>query len=228
MQRLFVVIERLNSILLLLIFLIAGASLAWLSWSSNQRERRGAIELPIGDDSSKAQVLLRFDRVESINGADTQMMRLTADSESAKFSSGGGYGGETRNVLFLTGKEKTARWLFPNQKNLILAAAQLKEESTDEKDSLTKALYFEYVRDDTDGDGKLSVQDNSNIGLTRSDGTAFVEVLRGVTRVLSYDMLDSRDLSVVYQLGKTVRHARFSLNSLAKETDQEVVTVPEE
>lgn len=228
MERLFIIIGRINSILLLLILLGAGFSIAWVSWSSNQWQRRGAIEVPTSDRASKDQVLLRFERIENITGANTQMMLLSARSESVKFSSGGGYGNETRNVLFLTGNEKKARWLFPRQNNLILVTAQLCEDSQNSKDNPAKTLYFEYVKDDTNRDGKLSEQDNSSVALSKPDGSEFVEVLHGVSRVLSYKMIGSQYLSVVYQVGKTVRHAKFSVPSFAKETDQEIINLPDE
>lgn len=228
MKRLFIIIGRINSVFLLLVLLGAGFSIAWMSWSSNQWQRRGAIDVPAGESSTKARVLLRFERIENITGANTQMMLLSAQVKSEKFSSSSGYESEIRNVLFLAGSEKSARWLFPKQNNLILVAAQLREESKDSKGNPTKALYFEYVKDDTNGDDKLSSQDHSSVALSKPDGSGFVEVLQGVSRVLSYEMMGSQDLSVVYQTGKTVKHAKFSLLSLAKESDQEIINVPEE
>ena len=226
MERLFVIIKRINSVLLLLVLLGAGISIVWMSWSSSQWQHRGAIEVPAGESTSITPVLLRFESIENIAGANTQMMLLSAQNKSGKFSSGG-YGSETRNVLFLTGNEKTARWLFPKQSNLILVTAQLREESKDSKDSPAQALYFEYVTEDTNGDGKLSAQDHSNVALSKPDGLGFVEVLHGVSRVLSYEMLGNQQLSVVYQTGKVVRHAKFSTLSLVKEIDQDIVNVPD-
>ena len=227
MERLFVVIGRINSILLLLALLGAVISIAWISWSSNQWQRRGAIEVPAGEATSKSPVLLRFERIENITGANTQMMLLSARTDSAKFSSGSVYGSETRNILFLSGNEKKAKWLFQKQNNLILVAAQLREQSKDTKDNPAKALYFEYVKEDTDKDGKLSAQDHSSVALSKPDGSGFIEVLRDVSRVLSYETIGNQSLSVVYQVGKTVRHAQFALPSLATEIDQEVVVVPD-
>ena len=228
MERLFIIIGRINSILLLLVLLGASLSIAWVTFSDKQWQRRGAIEVPAGKSASKEQVLLSFERIEIITGASTQMMQLSAKSESAKFSSGGGYRSETRNVLFLTGHEKIARWLFPKQNNLIFVAAQLREESKNSRENPTQALYFEYVKNDSNGDGKLSIQDLSSIALTKPDGTGFVEVLNGVSRVLSYEMLGSQYLVVVYQTGKVVRYAKFSVLTFTKESDQEIVSVPDE
>ena len=227
MERLFIIIGRINSILLLLVLLFAGLSIAWVLLSDKQWQRRGAIEVPAGKSASKEQVLLSFERIENITGASTQMMLLSAKENSVTFSSGGGYRSETRNVLFLTGHEKTARWLFPKQNNLIFVAAQLREESKNAEANPTRALYFEYVKDDSNGDGKLSIQDLSSIALTNPDGWGFVEVLHGVSRVLSYEMLGSQNLVVVYQVGKAVRYAKFSVVFFTKESDHEIVNVPD-
>ncbi len=227
MERLFIIIGRINSILLLLVLLFAGLSIAWVLLSDKQWQRRGAIEVLAGKSASKEQVLLSFERIENITGASTQMMLLSAKENSVTFSSGGGYRSETRNVLFLTRHEKTARWLFPKQNNLIFVAAQLREESKNAEANPTRALYFEYVKDDSNGDGKLSSQDLSSIALTNPDGSGFVEVLHGVSRVLSYEILGSQNLVVVYQVGKAVRYAKFSVVSFTKESDQEIVNVPD-
>lgn len=226
MERLFVIIGRINSILFLIILLGAGISIALMMSESNRWQRRGAVLVPDGKSGSKQPILVSFEKIENITGANVQMLQLTTKEKSEKFSSGG-YGTETRNVLFLVGTEKVARWLFKDHKNLIFVASQLREESTDSEKKPTQALYFEYVAADTDGDGKLSSTDRSNIGLSKPDGTGFLEVLHDVSRVFSYEMLDQQHLSVVYQKGATVRHAKFSVASMKLEADQEIINVPD-
>ena len=227
MERLFTVISRINSVLLLVALIGICIFMGWASWSSGRWQQRGTIEVADAGAKSNSPIFLSLERVENIKGADTQMMLLSAREKSGKLTSGSGYASETRNVLFLTGTEKKARWLFPKQSNVILVAAQLREQSNDLKEAPAKALYFEFVTEDTDGDGKLSSQDRSNVALSKPDGTAFIQVLSGVDRVLSYEMLNDKQLSVVYQVGKIVRHARFSASSLTKEIDQEIVNVPD-
>lgn len=227
MDRLFITIARINNVLLLFVLVGAGLVLVWVTWTNSQWQRRGAIEVPVGESASTVKLLLRFERVESVTGANTQMLLLSAEEKSGKLSSGG-YGSETRNVLFLSGAEKKARWLFPKQSNKILVAEQMREKGHDSNDRPTSVLYFEYVATDTNGDGKLSAQDNSSIGLCRPNGLDFGQVLTGVTRVLSHELLDGQTLSVVYQAGRSVRHATFSVSSLKNEADQEIVSLPEE
>lgn len=225
MDRLFSIITKINSVLLLLVLLGAAGSIAWMTLQSSHWQRRGAVEVAESKSEVKKSILLNFERVENIKGTDTQMMRLTTQEKSAKFSSGG-YGGETRNILFLNGADKNARWLFEDHKNLVLTTAQLHEESSSAKEQSTKALYFEYVSADSNKDGSLSTDDHSSVGLTKPDGSGFLEALRDVSRILSYGMLDEQHLSIVYQKGNVVRHAKFLTSAMKLESDQEIITVP--
>jgi len=156
------------------------------------------------------------------------MLKFCANEQSSGVFSSDGYNSEARNVLFLSGSQKTAHWLFPTHKNLILLTAQLQEgiNGYDYKHP-TKALFFEYVTEDTNGDGKLSHQDHIIVAITKPDGSGMTDVLQGVDKVLSYNMLDEKTLSIVYETGKFMRHARVSTVSLAKESDQEIIKLPE-
>jgi hypothetical protein len=155
------------------------------------------------------------------------MLLLSAEDRSEKFSCGG-YNSKTRNVLFLSGAEKNTHWLFPSQSHLILVVDQLGEGDDSENKVPTKALYFEFITKDSNGDGRITSQDQSTVGLSKPDGAGFVEVLTEVTRVLSHEILDDKVLSIVFQSGQSIRHATFSLGSLAKISEAEVVKVPTE
>ena len=174
MERIFVIIGRINSVLLLVVLFGAGVAIVWASWpsspfrqnndmkwrlfppcgvaspcriphtatglrlawqknpsvsfdtvlaertTSSQWQRRGAIEVAGGDTLTQTPVFLHLEAIQNITGANAQMMLLSAREKSGKFSSGSGYSSETRNVLFLTGTEKSARWLFPKQNNVVL------------------------------------------------------------------------------------------------------------
>lgn len=228
MDRLFTVIGRINSVLLLAVLLGTGVFVGSMALDSNRWAPPGAVEVPEADSASKKTVMLSIDRLENIPGANAQMLRLTSREKSSKYSSGDG-GSETRNVLFLTGAAKTARWLFKDHKNIILNVSQLHPERTDPNERTeqpTEALYFEYVTDDTNGDSKLSSEDHSNVALTMRDGTGFTEILHNVDRVFSFEVLDQIYLSVVYQKGATVRHAKYLLTPLKLVVDQEIIAVP--
>ncbi|MDT4289011.1 hypothetical protein RO575_05550 [Methylomonas sp. MO1] len=229
MERLFRVLEKINSILLLLVFVGVGILVGGVSLFNNDlQQNRGTIKVPSGESASRDKILLRLDRVQNIIGANAQMVSLTAERESGGFSSGGYNSSETRNILFLMGSDKTARWLFPKQSNVVLTTEQLREEFKDARDNPTRALYFEYVTLDTNADGKLSSKDLSSIGISNPQGLAFIEMLTGVSRVLSHQLLDSQRLSIVYQSGNVVRHAIISIVTMKIDKDQELIRLPDE
>jgi hypothetical protein len=224
MERTFLIISRLNSVLFLLLLLGAGIGLASMTFAGHAWQQRGAIDVVNTTAPSKKPVHLQLERVENIAGSDAQMIQLSTRDESSVPSSG--YAQRTRNVLFLGGAEKQARWLFKTHRNLILSGEQLRLDRPD-ADEPARALYFEYVAQDSDGDGTLTEADRSSVALTRPDGSGFTEVLTGLNRVLAHQLKDAQHLSVVYQRGAVVRHARISLATMKVDSDQEVVTLPE-
>ena len=225
MDRLFAIIVRINSVLFLLVLLGAAGSIAWVALESNRWQRRGGVEVAETESEAEKSPLLNFNRVERVAGTDTQMMHLTTQEKSAKYSSGG-HGNETRNILFLNGPDRTAHWLFNDHRRLIMSSAQVPEESASSKERPASALYFEYVSVDSNKDGSLSSDDHLSVGLTKPDGNGFLEVLHDVSRVFSYAMLDQQHLSIVYQTGKVVKHAKVSVPAMKLESDQEIINVP--
>ena len=185
--------------------------------------------MAISDDSG-TEVKLRFhlDMADDIPGANAQMLRLISTTVKLSFDPYGGTENDTRNILFLTGGERVARWLFPHQNNVIHHARQLRLK-TDElqiRENPTKALYFAYSDKDSNGDGEISEDDRVNLGLSKPDGEGFVTVLTRIDRLFSMSMLGDRTISVLYQTGGIVRHALFSVATLAKSSDRVVVAIP--
>lgn len=131
MERFFLLVNRLNSLLLLLVLLGAAVAIAWMSAENSHWRRRGAIEVAATEPATGNSVLMAFERAEVITGSQTLMLRLTSSHKSAGFSSGGG-GSETRNVLFLAGADKAPHWLFADQRHLVLTLAQLREDAAPE------------------------------------------------------------------------------------------------
>lgn len=224
-ERFFIVIGRINSVLLLLVLLAAAVAVGDFALPIF-RERGDAAPVAEVEPGAKQPIFLNIAGVEAITGAGTLMMRLSTRGEPAQYSSGEDHG-ETRNVLFLTEAANTSRWLFKSHDNVVLVADQLRDATAVEKEGgKTKALYFEYLSKERDGGGTPSTTAMSTIGLARPDGSAMTAVLRDVDRVLSHDLYSSGDLSVVYQKGRTVRNARFSLAAFTLVSDQEIVGMP--
>ncbi|MDD2774697.1 MAG: hypothetical protein PHU06_01945 [Gallionella sp.] len=228
MDRLFIFIKKINSILWFLLLIGIASGLLWGVWESFHWQRRDSFPV-VAESGEKKTVMMNFGSIERVVGTETQMVDLALQGEEGRFYSGSGYRKNENviNLLFVTGQNQTAHWLFKNHKNLILTAVQLHEKGNNDSDQTpTRALYLEYVTQDTDGDGHLSDKDSLNIALTKTDGSGFLDVLRGVDRVLFHELLTPESLSILYQKNKTLRQATVSLPNMTLQNDREVVALP--
>lgn len=229
MERFFIFIKKISTVLwfLLLAGLVCG--ILWVFWQSYHWQRQDSFPV-VAETGEKKTVMMSFGNIERITGTDTQMIDLTLQGEEGRFYSGSGYrkNENVSNILFVTGQNQAAHWLFKNHQNLILTASQLREKGNHDSDqSPTSALYLEYVTQDTNGDGHLSDKDSLNVALTKTDGSGFLEVLRGIDRVLSHELITPESLSILYQKNKTLRQATVFLTNMTLQNDHEVVALPD-
>ena len=225
MERFFTAVQRINSVLLLLFLLGIGTGILW-SWVPKLNWRPRAEPPALTQEAShQALARLHFGEIEAVSGADTLMLRVSERAPAAGFSSGGG-SEETRNIVFLSGEDKAGRWLFDKHSNLIVVVEQVAPEAPKGEAAAAKLLYFELVSADSDGDGVLSDDDDRIVALSRPDGRGFTEVLRGVSRVLSHQLVGERQFGVVYQQGKKILYARYALDSFKQLSQQVVAELP--
>ena len=78
--------------------------------------------------------------------------------------------------MFLGKGLKQARWLFPKHHFVIKAVDQLREKEGYEKEDPTRAMYYEVIKEDSNGDGKLSEDDKSVVAVSSIDGSGYVEL----------------------------------------------------
>lgn len=229
MKTFFAFIRQLNSLFLFGILASILLLVALGIWSSFEDHRKDVVAV---SNASGSKVELRFhlEEPKDIPDANAQMLKLTATSVKPGFVYSD-YERDTRNILFLTGDERKARWLFPHQNNVIRTTGQLQlkvdSENSPGKENPTKALYIEYSDKDTNGDGAISKDDQVSLGLSKPDGEGFIAVLTGIDRLFSVSMLGDQTISVLYQTGKIFRHAQYSVATLAKVSDREIVAIPD-
>jgi len=224
MDRFFGWINRINSILFLLVLI--GVGIGTYLAVSEYRQAFARYELPdestdATDEPAKPAVRLTLGEVDHIYGTDTSMIRLF--SEDAGGRTGSGRNERMRNILFLSNDGQHATWLFEKHTNLLTDVDDLRL-----PDQPTRALYFEAVLTDSDGDGELNEYDLSAVALARPDGSGFTKILDGVDRVLSHEQIDDHHLAVVYEIGAAIWYARFDLDTFAKLSEQSLVDVPQQ
>ena len=223
MERFFVVAGRINTILVLLILLGLAVALGYFAIETMTRQARSPSMVTDNIQGNKLPTPLDLGHAVDINGTDTTMIELRTEGGYSKLASGHG-AGQTRNVLFITGREKKANWLFKDHKHLILASEQVRKVHMS-ADHPTLALYVHYIAADTNGDGELSEGDNATLGITKPDGSGLVPAVQDVGRIISHEMENDDQLSFVYRQGTTLRHARFSLLRFQLDSDREILNV---
>ena len=226
-NRFFVWISRINSVLLLLALIGAGILATVIFAHEFQRsERRQQANIPVAAEAEPGSGPQRLSLgvVDRVSGTNTLMILLLSEEARGNYRIMSKRGsGTIRNVLFLAGDGTHSSWLFEKHSNLLTEIDELHQ-----RDRPTKALYFEIVQTDSNGDGQLTEDDRFNVALSKPDGSGLTEILSDVVRVLSHQQIDDDQLAVVYQVGDAVWHARFDLNTFAKLSEQAVVTVPQQ
>ena len=226
MDRFFVVVGRTNQVLFLLIMLGAAAFLMIALISHLTAMRYGAVEAKPGKSGTALASHLKFGKAEKIHGADVHMVHLVSAAGDSVVSYKG-YTSNVRNVLFKADSEKAGRWLFKDNDGLVVASEQL-QEPTDSigKQGQTRAVYLEYVGKDSNGDNSLSSADVLDVALAKPDGSGLVVVLKDVDNVVSQAYSGYADITVIYQRGRSLRHAKFALDGFKLVFDQELASLP--
>jgi hypothetical protein len=226
MDRLFAVIARINSVLLLVALLGIGAAFAYSTLAAGRGQARGHVAIAADNRNDSSAKFFAIGQVLPVEGADTKRIQLEVREKGAAFASGPNYRSDVRNLLFVTARESKARWLFDNQSNVILVSMPLRERTRDGNKGPALAIYLEYAAKDS-GINAQSMPEKSTVALTKPTGMGLVNVLTDVSRVLSYDLESDERVLIIYQTGKSIRQASVSLASFAKESDTEIETIPD-
>jgi hypothetical protein len=131
---------------------------------------------------------------------------------------GPGYGSgkaapSTRNFLFHDLNTGGSRWLFPTHDQVIADHRPLTVAKGGVSEDFVLALYYEIVKDDTNGDGRLGVGDRIVIALTLPDGQGYREVVGDADRVIGTQAISDDVLIVMFQTAESAYAAKLSLPS---------------
>ncbi len=226
MKNFFATIRHINSLLLFGGLIVFTVLVLW-GIGSGIEERNRDVVATAKTSKGGEELLFRLEEAKDIPGTDTQMLKLTASKAQSGIAYSG-YERDARNILFLSGDDKAARWLFPNQDNVIHTAAQLLAPTEGEpgKGGAALALYFVYSDHGTSGDGEVTKSDRSKLALSKANGEGFANVLSGIDHVYSVSLVGGRSISILYRVGKSLRHARYAVATLGREFDREIVAIP--
>jgi hypothetical protein len=101
----------------------------------------------------------------------------------------------------------------------------LSVKSYDEKDCEVKAILYHMVKEDTNGDGKLTHDDLSVVALSKPDGTALTEVLSDLDVFVGHLVIDAKSMLLIYQKKTIGYSATLSMEDFILSTATELPKV---
>ena len=222
-ERLFLRLQRFNTLLPALLTLLLLALMVWGFLSDMRGGSRETVDPPAGtaagssEPSASAKAVPLDIRTSHIDaGPNTLVMKIVTP-----WKIGGNYESEsteTRNLLFLNDGSDKAIWLFPDASQAITRLESLNNENT----KTPIALYLE-TEPRPYKDGSSS---RANTHLVSPDGLRKRAIATDLDKILSHRQ-HGQTLQLVYQKGKAVRLMKVSLTSFETLSDRVVATLSE-
>lgn len=176
------------------------------------------------NDSSKSQKLQIGDFRE-VDGTTYIMLQLYyTQSYSAKSTS------STINYLFLDSETGKSKWLFANNDYLINGVSFISETNNNTNNSSesrrqVRAVLYHIIKQDSNGDGRLTNENGMTIAFTHYNGNGYQEVLSGVDKFLGYKVLKENSLLILYKRDGIAYSAKVSLDNFALSNEAELPKV---
>ncbi|NEQ87560.1 MAG: hypothetical protein F6K26_48425 [Moorea sp. SIO2I5] len=226
-NKFFRFVWRFNAIVIMASGLLAIAVLAFAAIEivrSTTRERQGINILNVDDDSSSSQEW-ELGNLREVDGTTYLMVPLYSD-QSYTQSYYSKSTRSTRNYLFLDSETGNSKWLFANNDYLIASDRFISGTNDKENNRLESkpviAVLYQLIKQDTNGDGRLTNNDMLTIALTHPNGNDYQEVLTGVDRFLGYKVINANSLLILYQRDGIAYSAKVSLDNFALSNEKEI------
>ncbi len=207
-NKVFIVINRINAILFLLLLLAGLTGSVFIIQEFSNNSRRNAIEISTPDKESKE--IIELSEVRTVYGNDIQYIRVYSKKDGVLAS--GGYTRSLRNLLFLNSIGNEPTWLLHDNNSKIIHNRQLTKK-IDEK-SITDFFYVEIVKE----------KESIKIGVSEPDGTNLKYIDSKINKVVEYEYFSTnKKLGILLQIGNELRYRIYDLNTFKMISDKYVV-----
>jgi hypothetical protein len=221
-------IGRINSILFLTLIVLSIGFVIFGIFQSNKWSDRDVVEVRDEKGAKNTDEELKLSDITNVCGKDIRYLELRSEATDRGLSSGG-YGHRTRNLIFFVGKEMESHWLFENNNYLIEKVVQLKREAHGCETQETTAIYYEVIKDDSNKNGKLDLDDLVSVAITSPDGLNYKKLDTGLTSVLDHDVdAEASILTILGQHKNTLFMKKYSLKTGEKISEKELSKISKE
>jgi hypothetical protein len=212
MNRFFRYLWNFNGLVVAVSGLLAIAVLAYVAFElyEDLLRPRGTAAVVRDGPGRTTMDQLSFGGFSTAKGWHTLRIPLQSRGASPGYSSGGS-GLLTRNFLFHDLNTGESRWLFPTHDQLIARHRPLTVANGGETEDFVLALYYEIVKADTNGDGRLGPDDPIVVALSLPDGQGYKEVVQEADRVIGTQAISDNELIVMFQSAESAYAAKLSL-----------------
>jgi len=203
-NRFFRFVWRFNAVVLMIVGILAIVLLGFGGYQIFEEilgEEAPAKTVDVGGGSI-ADEKWRLGQLQNIEGSPYVMIPLFSDqgvdsSYSSKASST-----SSHNLLFINCEDNQKRWLFPANDFLVVRKCLLPEGdyfSSCKRDQPVKAILYQIAKKDTNGDGRLTENDEKTVALSLPSGLGYKEILHDVDVFVGQKVLDEETLLIVFQ-----------------------------
>lgn len=221
--KIFRVIQRVNSVIFLLLLIASLAGVIFLAFQSNHWQQINTVEVSQSVNSTD-KIELRMGRLHEVFGHNIHYVELYSAGNSGKFSAY--IPKKTRNILFFTGNELKSQWLFHTQSNYISNINLLLPGVQRDKNETVIAFDITLIKSDTNGDGILSNQDTKTIALIKPDGSQYTEIEQQITEIIDKKVVnEGKVLILLVQVNENLIMKKYSLIDFKKISEKKLINI---
>ncbi len=204
-SRLFKIIWRINSILILLVGVIAGGLLAYAGYTiykeQAQRYANDVVNVAPDTDVSAEWRLGTFNRIGGTNYlmAPAYSKQTYAAGNIGSYSSAEKSASATRNYLFVNADDKSSHWLIATNAQLFLSANEVKFYAANNEQMPAKWMEYQVIKADTSRDDRLTAKDKITFAISDVIGTDYKELVTDIVEILGSKMRDENTLLLFYR-----------------------------
>jgi len=210
-NRFFKWVWRFNSVIIAFAALLAIGIMLYVAYMMYQEVTRDRAiydhsVVEVGDDIQQSWTLGSFSEVRGHNILLAPMMQDQRFKHTYYTKSAG----SIRNFLFVNTETSAHHWLFDHSQFLIetrdhLSMGDCKSEHP------VRAIVYLVIKQDTNNDGRLTMDDTKTLAITQPDGSGYQELVQGIDRYFEAKLLAEDEVLLLYEQKSVIHKKKFSL-----------------
>lgn len=207
-NRFFKLVWRINGLLILVVVAVILTFILYQVINDLTRSGHGSepvVVENIADDPENKEKWVLGNPMR-IGGNDYILIPLVSENKEVKLKSASSFAmasydryikDPSKNLLFMNKSSNESFWLFEDTSRLILDVTIFPNDYNEEKP--TKAIFYNVVSLDSNGDKKLSYEDDSSLYISSPEGKNYELVLEAYDKIISRSSVGDNQVMLIYQ-----------------------------